>query len=769
MIYYSALVDLAWQIGASEAAHAKLQHIEIEQVFIGLLKIGDLLDPRYRKANGIEISPDELPAIENELMSINDSFDRMGLNRTLLRRQLRDMLGTGDYEHLEKVVHRSEECKRYFTEAEQIAMISKSGTLKSVHLLKAILEKPSEHIEGLFQYFSAEAQELKEQLVDVKESNTPFLDRYAIDLTDLARRGQLSPVLGRDYEISKIIRTLVRKNKNNPMLVGEPGVGKTALVRGLAIKIACEDTTRELRSNRILELNIGSLLSGTKYRGELEERLNRILQEARKSQDVIIFIDEIHNIVGAGRSEGPMDAAGLIKPALENGDIRFIGATTISDYRKHIEKDTALERRFQQIVVEEPSEAETLHILSELKPQYEAHHGIEILPDAIEAAVKLGARYLADRHFPDKALDIIDEACSLVRLQQTASTLLLKGGEGTAVRVTEDDVARVVAEWTGKPVEAPGKEEKRRLMQLESELKKTLIGQDEAVQKVSSVIKMSRLGIRDRRKPAGVFLFIGPTGVGKTQLARSLAEQLFGSEKDLIRLDMSEYQERHSVAKLTGSPPGYVGYEEEGQLTGKLRKRSYTVVLIDELEKAHPDVLDIFLQLFDEGRITDAKGRTVDGRNAIFIMTSNIGSEFYKKERAGFAARDENDSSEDRRIDVMAALKNWLKIEFINRLDEIIVFNSLTVEQARLIAVKLVSELAERLAERRITVNFANELIPYLTEKGFSSQYGAREMARAIEKHLSRPLADKILTDELGPGSIINVSLEGDQVVFSKE
>ncbi len=768
MVYYSALVDLAWQIGASEAAHASLQYIEIEQVFIGLLKIGDLLDARYRKANGIEIAPDELPSIESELISINESFEQLGLNRTLLRRQLRDIIGTGTYEHIEKVVHRSESCKKYFSDAEQIAMISKSGVVKSVHLLKAILEKPSDNIESLFRYFSSDADDMKEQLVEVKESNTPFLDRNAIDLTDLARRGQLSPVLGREYEISKIIRTLVRKNKNNPILIGDPGVGKTALVRGLAIKIACGDGVRELNNYRLLELNVTSLLSGTKYRGELEERLNRILDEARKSKNVIIFIDEIHNIMGAGRADGPMDAAAILKPALENGDIRFIGATTTADYRKHIEKDTALERRFQQITVEEPGEEETLFILNELKVQYEIHHGIEIMPDAIEAAVKLGARYLSDRHFPDKALDIIDEACSLVRLQRGGGTLLLKGGEGEILKVTEDDVAKVVAEWTGKPVEAPGKEEKRRLMQLETELRSHLIGQDEAIEKVASVIKMSRLGIRERHKPAGVFLFVGPTGVGKTQLAKSLAEQLFGSENDLIRLDMSEYQERHSVSKLTGSPPGYVGYEEEGQLTGKLRKRSYTVVLIDELEKAHPDVLDIFLQLFDEGRITDAKGRSVDARNAIFILTSNIGSELYKKERAGFTARDSQEALEDRRIDVVSALKNWLKIEFINRLDEIIVFNSLTVEQARLIAVKLTAELCERLAERKITVQIDDSVIPYLTDRGFNAQYGAREMARAIEKYLSRPMADIILRDELGPGSVIRASIEAEGVVFTK-
>jgi ATP-dependent Clp protease ATP-binding subunit ClpC len=653
-------------------------------------------------------------------------------------------------------------------------------------------------------------------------SKTPVIDQMGMDLTAAARANKLDPCIGREKELERVIQILSRRTKNNPALVGEPGVGKTAIVEGLAQRIASGDVAETLMGKRLLTLDIGSLVAGTKYRGEFEERLKKIVEEVRSSGNCVLFIDELHTLVGAGAAEGAVDAANILKPSLARGELQCIGATTLDEYRKYIEKDAALERRFQPVLVEEPSIEETIHILEGIKDRYEAHHKLEISDEALKASAELAARYVPDRFLPDKAIDLIDEASSRVRMQRATTPPSLKDAlrglesvqsekdaaiaaqqyelaaelrdrEGKLREKIEkleagwqtqqgaerpvvggEDIAHVVSMWTGIPVMRIAEEESARLLKMEEALKGRVIGQEEAITVVSRAVRRARAGLKDARRPIGSFIFLGPTGVGKTELARALAEFMFGSEESLIRIDMSEFMERHSVARLVGAPPGYVGYEEGGQLTEAVRRKSYSVILLDENEKAHPEVFNILLQILDDGRLTDAKGRRVDFRNTIVIMTSNVGTEAIRKDsRLGFAlAADEDkarsDAYERMRDKVLGELKNIFRPEFLNRIDATVAFHQLEKEQIREIVDLMLNRVRTELVEQEMTIDVTVGAKDFLVEKGFDQQFGARPLRRAIQNHIEDPLAEAVLEGRFHRGDKVLIDIQGDDLVMTK-
>ena len=627
-------------------------------------------------------------------------------------------------------------------------------------------------------------------------NSTPTLNQYGTDLTRLAKEGKLDPVIGRKEEIQRVIQILSRRTKNNPCLIGEPGVGKTAVAEGLAEKIVVGDVPDVLKNKRVVSLDMASMVAGAKYRGDFEERIKKALKEVQKARDVIIFIDEIHTIVGAGSAEGAVDAANILKPLLARGEIQLIGATTLKEYRKYIEKDAALERRFSPVTVNEPTEEETIQILKGLRDKYEAHHNVKIPDEAIKAAVELSSRYINDRYMPDKAIDVLDEAASRVRMKSYTEPDTFKGikeeiekldkEKEEAIRVQdfekaaklrdkenekkkelenqkkdwenkkskkvltlkEEDIANVIAIWTGIPVTKVSQTENEKLKNLEENLHKRVIGQDEAVEAVAKAIKRGRMGLKDPNKPIGSFLFLGPTGVGKTELSKALAENLFGSEEALIRIDMSEYMESHSVAKLIGSPPGYVGYDEAGQLTEKVRRKPYSVILFDEIEKAHPDVMNMLLQVLDDGRLTDSQGRTVNFKNTVIIMTSNVGAKLItEKKTLGFADEKENKEKEYENIkkDVLAELKKEFKPEFLNRIDEIIVFHKLEKEQIRKIVDIMLSGVEKLLKMQGISLKVDEKAKDLIASKGIDDAYGARPLKRAIQTMVEDKIAEAML------------------------
>ena len=622
-----------------------------------------------------------------------------------------------------------------------------------------------------------------------KDQKRKFLDNYCINLSQRARDGKLDAVIGREQEIERVVQILNRRQKNNPCLIGEPGVGKTAIAEGLAERIASGDVPEELLDKKLLSLDLSGMVAGTKYRGEFEERIKNTLAEVKKAGNVILFIDELHTIVGAGSAEGAVDAANIIKPALGRGEIRVIGATTLNEYRKYIEKDAALERRFQPVTVGEPTPEATLEILKGLRDKYEAHHKLTITDEALEAAVQLSKRYIGDRFLPDKAIDLMDEAASQVRMTAEASSPDLKALEekiaalhrekSEAVTaqdfekaaqlrdiekdyqeqveierdnwrkqmaqnrgsVTADDVAKVVAGWTGIPVTRLTEDESMRLLKLEEKLHQRVVGQDEAVNAVAKAIRRSRVGLKDPKRPIGSFLFLGPTGVGKTELCKTLAEAMFGDENAMVRIDMSEYMEKHTVSRLVGSPPGYVGHEEGGQLTEKVRRKPYSVVLFDEIEKAHEDVWNILLQILDDGQITDAHGRKVNFENTIIVMTSNAGSDTKSAGVVGFGGSADDQGKER----TMKALRDFLRPEFLNRVDEIICFNHLSKENFAGIARIMLEELRKSLSDKGYTFHYDDALVDYLVEKSYSMTYGARNLRRLIQKELEDPMAARII------------------------
>ncbi|MGX9136484.1 ATP-dependent Clp protease ATP-binding subunit [Rummeliibacillus sp. JY-2-4R] len=648
----------------------------------------------------------------------------------------------------------------------------------------------------------------------VPAANTPTLDSLARDLTQIAREGSLDPVIGRSKEITRVIEVLSRRTKNNPVLIGEPGVGKTAIAEGLAQQIINNEVPETLRDKRVMTLDMGTVVAGTKYRGEFEDRLKKVMDEIRQAGNVILFIDELHTLIGAGGAEGAIDASNILKPSLARGELQCIGATTLDEYRKYIEKDAALERRFQPIQVDEPTVDEAIQIIKGLRDRYEAHHRVKITDEAIEAAAKMSDRYISDRFLPDKAIDLIDEAGSKVRLRsfttppdlkeleqqldslhnekmaavqsqefEKAASLRdseqklkdklnttkkeWKEAQGKAEsKVTVNDIAEVVSMWTGVPVSQLAQEESEKLLHLEEELHKRVVGQGEAVEAISRAIRRARAGLKDPKRPIGSFIFLGPTGVGKTELARALAEVMFGDEDAMIRVDMSEYMEKHSTSRLVGSPPGYVGFDEGGQLTEKVRRKPYSVILLDEIEKAHPDVFNILLQVLDDGRLTDSKGRVIDFRNTVVIMTSNIGAEALKYRKSlGFGAQSTSQSQENAKNVMMEELKKAFRPEFLNRIDEMIVFHSLEKEELNQIVNLMAKQLTKRLKEQNITLELTPNAIEKIAKEGYDPQYGARPLRRAIQKHVEDRLSEEILKGTVLTGQRVVFDVEDDQFV----
>ena len=640
------------------------------------------------------------------------------------------------------------------------------------------------------------------------KSKTPMVDQLAVNLTDLAEDGKLDPVIGREMEIERVVQILARRTKNNPALIGEPGVGKTAIVEGLTQRIADGEVPAPLLGKRVLQLDLGSVVAGTMYRGQFEERLKRVISELKQS-DAILFIDEVHMLVGAGSAGSAMDAANILKPALSRGELQVVGATTLDEYRKHIESDAALERRFQPITVDEPSQEETIEILQGIRPAYEDHHQLKISDEALEAATDLSARYVSDRFLPDKAIDLVDEASSRVRmyknpigdeakevvyklrtvrkelkttdeeqsqhidletleksLEEKLEELKAAWDRDSSPTVGIEDIAEIVSMWTGIPVMELAEEESDRLLQMEEELHKHIIGQDEAIEKIAKAVRRSRAGLKDPKRPVGSFIFLGPTGVGKTELTKALAKFMFGSEDALIHLDMSEFMEKHSVSRLVGAPPGYIGYDDAGQLTEAIRRRPYSIVVFDEIEKAHSEAHNMLLQIMEEGHITDARGRTVDFRNAMIIMTSNIGAELIQNNASiGFdLASDEEQSRkqgyEDMRRKLLKSLKNTFRPEFINRVDSVVVFHSLSKDHIKEIVDLELDKLRERLVERNLQLEITPEGVDMLVKMGYNPEMGARPLRRVIQEKIENPLSDAVLSGQFSNGDIVLVEAE---------
>jgi len=788
-----------------EAIRQNYNYIGTEHILLGILREGEGIAAQVLKNKGV--------------------------NLETVRQQVEALVGKGQQE-VGQVIGYTPRTKTILELSVEEARSLGQNYIGTEHLLLALIREgegvAAQILAAMGLNFDSIRQEIiglldsegargKRGEASAKGSNTPNLNQYGRDLTEMAREGKLDPIIGREKEIERVIQILSRRTKNNPALIGDPGVGKTAIAEGLAQKIIEGNIPEILKGKRVVTLDLSSMVAGSKYRGEFEERLKNVMNEIRESKNVILFLDEMHTIIGAGGAEGAIDASNILKPALARGEIQAIGATTLDEYRKHVEKDAALERRFQPVMVGEPTKEETLLILEGLRDKYEAHHKVKITDEAIKAAVELSDRYIADRFLPDKAIDLVDEAASKVRIKiftappdlkkmeedlaalekEKAEAISLQNYERAAelrdrlqqIRqkledsrknwndkaslkdsvVTEEDIASIVSGWTGIPVTKLAEEESERLLNLESILHQRVIGQEEAVLAVSKAIRRARVGLKDPKRPVGSFIFLGPTGVGKTELSKALAEALFGDENAVIRIDMSEYMEKHTVSKLIGSPPGYVGYEEGGQLTEKVRRKPYSVILLDEIEKAHPDVFNVLLQILDDGRLTDGKGRTVDFKNSVVIMTSNVGVSTIRKQAVlGFAtsSNEREDAYEKMKENVLEELKKTFRPEFLNRVDEIIVFHQLQEEHIRKIVDLMLKSLLVRIREMNINVEVTDKAREFLAEKGYDQTYGARPLRRAIQKMVEDRLSEEMLKGEIKPGSEVLVDVEDDKLIF---
>lgn len=760
----------------------------------------------------------------------------LGINLEQVREKIISLVGTGPAPVQE--VSLTPRTKKVLELSVDEARQQGAGYVGTEHLLLGLIREGEGVAARILNDLGANLQQVRSQLMTLlgagpgqtyggtpagggrnrQGGNTQVLDQFSRDLTAYAKDGKLDPVIGRDKEIERVVQILSRRTKNNPVLVGDPGVGKTAIAEGLAQRIIKKEVPEILTDKRVLTLDLSSVVAGTKYRGEFEERLKKIVDEIRSAGNVIIFIDELHTLIGAGGAEGAIDAANILKPALARGELQCIGATTLDEYRKHIEKDPALERRFQPILVEEPSVEETIKILYGLRDRYEAHHRVKITDEAIQAAARLADRYITDRFLPDKAIDLVDEASSRVRLRSFTTPTDLKDlnlqleeiqkekeeavagqefekaaqlrdreqkikeeldsrrnnwkqkqGQEEA-NVTEEDIAHIVSSWTGIPVNKLAEEESERLIRLEEILHERVIGQDEAVQAVARAVRRARAGLKNPKRPVGSFIFLGPTGVGKTELARALAEAMFGDEDNLIRIDMSEYMEKFAVSRLVGSPPGYVGYDEGGQLTEAVRRKPYSVILFDEIEKAHPEVFNILLQLLDDGRLTDAQGRTVDFRNSVVIMTSNVGAQHLKREGVmGFRSDvREEDRYQEMQKRILNELTRTFRPEFLNRIDETIVFHNLTEAELKQIIDLMLREVRDRLAEQGIKLEVTEAAKEYLLKEGFDPAYGARPLRRAIQRLIENALSEDLLRGKYQAGDLVRIDAREDNIIIEK-
>lgn len=765
-------------------------------------------------------------------------LEQAGVTSSELRKLIENTMGTGS-PSVVTVDDFTPRTKRVMQNALLIANRIGHNFVGTEHLLLAILSDNDSYSVRFLKEMGASQDSLIQALSDAMNveinggynesmggnthstgnpnGKTKTLDTYGRDLTASAKAGEIDPVIGREEEIQRVVQILCRRTKNNPVLIGEPGVGKTAVAEGLALKIANGEVPELLRDKRVVALDLNSMVAGAKYRGDFEERIKGVVEEIKNSNDVILFIDELHTIIGAGSAEGSTDAANILKPSLARGDFQVLGATTINEYKKYIEKDAALERRFQPVMVGEPSEEEAIQILKGLRDRYEAHHKVKITDEAIDAAVKLSSRYIADRYLPDKAIDLIDESASRVRLQsmtmpndvksiedkikeldkekesavasqdferaaklrdeqksmeEKLSTEKEKWQDNTKQggEVTAEDIAKIVSDWTGVPVVQLTQEESQRLLNMEEILHKRVIGQDEAVKAISKAIRRGRVGLKDPKRPVGSFIFLGPTGVGKTELCKSLAQVMFGDENAMLRLDMSEYMEKHTVSKLIGSPPGYVGYEEGGYLTEKVRRKPYSVVLFDEIEKAHPDVFNILLQILEDGRLTDSQGRTVDFKNTVIIMTSNVGARLITDKQnnsLGFSTEEEKEKSFEKiKDDVMGELKKMFRPEFLNRVDDIIVFNKLTPEDIEKIAFNMLDNLKNRLAGLDIDISFTENAVKEIAKQGYDEDYGARPLRRAIRSKIEDVLSEEILEGKISKDKAITCDYKDNSFTF---
>ncbi|MGE5599045.1 MAG: ATP-dependent Clp protease ATP-binding subunit [Bacteroidota bacterium] len=760
-----------------------------------------------------------------------EALRTLGINLQKVRSELEKIIGTGDAPYLGEVAL-TPRAKRVLELALDEGRQLGHNYVGTEHLILGLIRESEGVAAQVLKNMGLDLEKVRKQVLSQLGTNTQSspvgggggpqatqtLNQFGQDLTELARIGKLDPVIGREVEIERVIQVLSRRTKNNPVLIGEPGVGKTAIAAGLAQKIVRGDVPEVLKGKRVVTLDMGGLIAGTKYRGEFEERLKKVMDEIRSAGDVVLFVDEMHTLVGAGAAEGAIDAANILKPALARGEIQVIGATTLDEYRKYVEKDAALERRFQPIMVGEPTKEESMEILRGLRDRYEAHHRVKITDDAIKAAVMLADRYITDRFLPDKAIDLVDEASSKVRLKATIYPPDLKDLEEklkavqkekeAAIqneefekaarlrddeqkiqaeldahrrdwhskrgmeepRVTEEEIAEVVSSWTRIPVAKLREEETARLLQMEEILHRRVVGQDEAINAVAQAVRRARAGLKDPKRPIGSFIFLGPTGVGKTELARALAEAIFGDENAMIRLDMSEYMERHTVSRLVGAPPGYIGYEEGGQLTEKVRRKPYSVVLLDEVEKAHPEVFNVLLQVLEDGRLTDGHGRTIDFRNTVLIMTSNVGANLI--ERAGTigfraAVEDHREDEYQRMKDrIMEELKRTFRPEFLNRIDEVIVFRALTKEQIASIVDLMLKQVGKQLEEKGMRLEVAPAAREVLAKEGFDPTYGARPLRRAIQRMIENPLSEEILAGRIRLEDDIQVEVEEGRLVF---
>jgi len=794
---------------AQEEAHVlNNDYLGTEHLLLGLVKIEEGI--AYKAITSMDIDPDEIVKRVESFVKENKQ-------------------NTGQTSREEVIL--TPKAKRVLELAEREAINLGDSYISTEHILLAIIHEGGGVAIKILQDLGIDLSKFEEIIYSMigekstSQSNksfstfvqnkTPTLDQFSRDLTILASRGELDPVIGREDEIERVIEILMRRKKNNPAIIGDPGVGKTSIVEGLARRIVAGDVPDLLKGRRIVSLDLASIIAGTKYRGEFEERMKKILKEVSRTQSsVILFIDEFHNIVGAGAAEGAIDASNILKPSLTNGEIQVIGATTLKEYRRYIEKDGALGRRFQPVFVKEPSIEESIEILNGLRERYERFHGVKITDEAITGAVNLSIKYINDRFLPDKAIDLIDEASARVKLHLSKSSEIkemennlksVKERKFQAIRekklfeadkmreeernilnklksslsqsndeipeLTQNHIRKVVSLWTGIPVEKLVSDEKRKLVNMESELHRRIVGQEEAVKTVSRAIRRARSGLKNPNKPIGNFLFLGPTGVGKTELAKTLAEFLFGSENALIRFDMSEYMEKFAVSRLIGSPPGYVGYEEGGQLTETVRRKPYSVILFDEIEKAHPDIFDLLLQIMDEGRLTDSQGHTVDFKNTVIILTSNFGTGLLKDKAMGFALGEKEASFEDKKRKLLASLKEIFKPEFLNRLDDIIVFSPLTLKEMEEIVDIIMRKIERNVSESNITIKLTNPAKEYLARKGYDSDFGARPLNRLIEKEIEDPIALRILEGELKEGDVVIVDYNPvrDLIIFEKE
>jgi len=795
-------------IAQEEAINLNHDYIGTEHILIGLIK--------------------EEEGVASQVLK------QLGVNADKVIEEVEQLVGKGEYQQVDEIAF-TPRSKKVLELASQEATQLKNNYIDTEHILLGLIKERSGVAIRILSDLGVNLDNVYSEIMKILMQNetqgfpsatekrttkTPALDEFGRDLTKFAQEDKLDPVIGRSVEIQRVIQILSRRKKNNPCIIGEAGVGKTAIVEGLAQKISNGDVPEILKDKRIYCLDLALIVAGTKYRGEFEKRLKKIVKEVQDSNDVILFIDEIHTLVGAGAAEGAIDASNILKPALARGELQVIGATTTDEYRKYIEKDAALERRFQPIYISEPSIEETVKILHGLRDKYEAHHKIKITDEALEAAAHLSARYVSGRFLPDKAIDLVDEAASKIKLQNTISPPDMKeveiklskikkekesavklqefenaarlrseekkleselqkvkekwekGRRVNKVEVMEEDIAEIVSSWTGIPIFSLKEEEAQKLLRMEDELHKRIIGQDEAIISISKAIRRARAGMKNPKRPIGSFIFLGPTGVGKTELARTLAEFLFGDENALISLDMSEYMEKFAVSRLVGAPPGYVGYEEGGQLTEKVRRKPYSVVLLDEIEKAHPDVYNILLQIFEDGRLTDSQGRVVDFKNIVIIMTSNVGATLIKK-GATLGFRGANDSEEmsykEIKDKVMGELHKTFRPEFLNRIDELIVFKPLNREEIKKITGLMLNEVKKLLEEQKIDLDTTEEAKELLAKEGYDPNFGARPLRRTIEKLIENPISEKILASEFKEGDCVLVEAKDGKIMFSKK